>query len=59
MGGNVEVGLVAVADETGSDVVVIADETDSDVVVVAASQEETGSDVKVKVWMLWRRLEGT
>ena len=38
MGGNVEGDVVAVAEETGSDVV-----------VVAASQEETGIDVRVIV----------
>ena len=38
MGGNVEVDVVAVADETSSDVV-----------VVAVSQEETGIDVRVNL----------
>ena len=38
MGGKVEVDVVAVADETGSDVM-----------VVAVSQEETGIDVRVNV----------
>ena len=38
LGGNVDVDVVAVADETGSDVV-----------VVAVSQEETSIDVRVNV----------
>ena len=49
MGGNVEVDVVAVADEIGSDVVVVAaskEETDIDVRVIVDAVEETARGMR-------------